>query len=265
MATTTGVVTRSRSTVTATSVNGCPTGACGLWTVTIDGLDERAGQHLGGDPVGQRLDEVERLARSIERDDVGGDLGVVDGVGEVVARAGRGEVDAPCSTSTTKVWPSRFSKSRTPWKPRAETPLRTMRSRHRRSCHRAGSRRRERVDASTATSWTRTPQAPCSRARHAWSRRSCRVPLGGRARVGARRRRPSRPRKVLREVPTSTGWPRATTASRWRSSAQLCSARLGEPEPGVEDEVVRRDPAGRAAPSTRSAQLARTRRATTSS
>jgi hypothetical protein len=64
----------------------------GLVHHDLNGLDQRTGQHPVGDAGGEGLDEVEWLALD-ERDDVTGNLGVVDRVGQVVAGAGSGEVD----------------------------------------------------------------------------------------------------------------------------------------------------------------------------
>ena len=44
-----------------------------------------------GDPLGQCLDQVDRFSLD-QRDDLGGELAVVDGVAYVVAGRGRGQV-----------------------------------------------------------------------------------------------------------------------------------------------------------------------------
>ena len=93
-----------------------------------------------------------------------------------------------------------------------------------------------------AASCTRTPQAP------AWAASTVVASVAS-SRCSAGRGAPSasassRPRKVLREAPTSTGSPSPTSRSRPASSAQLCSAFLANPRPGVEHQLLRGDPGG---------------------
>ncbi len=47
----------------STSSNGTSIGACGLCTVTFDPLDAGEGEAGAGDALGERLDEIDRLAR----------------------------------------------------------------------------------------------------------------------------------------------------------------------------------------------------------
>ena len=79
-------------------------------------------------------------------------------------------------------------------------------------------------------SCTRTPQAPaCAASTVVASVASSRRSAG---RTAPSASASSRPRKVLREAPTSTGRPRPISRSSPASRAQLCSARLAKPSPG---------------------------------
>ena len=81
------------------------------------------------------------------------------------------------------------------------------------------------------------------RRRPRWSRRWPRP--GRRAGVGRRRRAtPIRPRKVLREAPTSTGWPRARRASRWRQQGPVVRVRAWRTRARGRGRGVPRDAAG---------------------
>src|ERR687892_760815 len=76
------------------------------------------------------------------------------------------------------------------------------------------------------TSWTRKREAPRSYARTATATLAATGPVSA---SGSPR---SRPRKRLREAPTSTGRPRATSSSRRARSSRLCSTVLPKPIPG---------------------------------
>ncbi len=51
-------------------------------------------------------------------------------------------------------------------------------------------------------------------------------------------------RNDLREGPTSSGRPSAASDSRPASTSKLCSARLANPTPGIENDALGRDPRG---------------------
>ena len=108
--------------------------------------------------------------------------------------------------------------------------------------------------------------------RTSWTRNTLRAALE-REHVGGDRRRhalgrPSRPvslpRKLLREVPITSGRPSATSSSRRRSSSRLCSTRLAEADPGVEPDPLLAAPPRATANASRSSRKALTS-ATTSS
>ena len=80
------------------------------------------------------------------------------------------------------------------------------------------------------TSCTRRPHTPRSASSGTRAACACSRSPGGRGVPSGPASRA--PRKLLRLAPTSSGRPRAATASRWASSCQLCSPRLAKPRPG---------------------------------
>ncbi len=81
---------RSRRMATVTSSNGTPSSACGLCTVTSTASTSGLGQADVGEPLRQRLQQVDRLAGEHGVQPLG-QLAVVDGALEVVgSAAGRG-------------------------------------------------------------------------------------------------------------------------------------------------------------------------------
>ena len=77
-----------------------------------------------GDPGRERLDEVQGLALD-EGHTSAGDLGVVDGVGQVVAGTGRGQVDRHDDVHEEGLAVTLLGSS-TPWKPLAAMPFRMI-------------------------------------------------------------------------------------------------------------------------------------------
>src|SRR6478609_10305739 len=73
-------------------VEGDADGCLRLVDGDLDPLDPSVREHRVGDPRGQRLDEVDRVARD-DGDDVRGHRRVVDGEGEVVAARRRSGVE----------------------------------------------------------------------------------------------------------------------------------------------------------------------------
>ena len=176
----------------------------------------------------------------------GADLAVVDGVGEVVAGAGRREVDGELDVDDELLALAPLVVEDAVVAAAADAPTagcgrasRRLTARSPWPCRRLD--HVERVDR-RATSCTRTHHTPAGR-RARWSRRSRRraraaggravgvAPAGRRGTSCARRRR-------------APGGPSATSSSSRRSSAQLCSACLANPRPGSSTTRSRRDAGG---------------------
>src|SRR5581483_11230176 len=96
------------------------------------------------------------------------------------------------------------------------------------------------TSAMAAASWTRTSRAPAATA----SATAAAVP---KSRPPASRSPRTARMKLFRDGPTSTGYPSATHASRWRSKRRLSSACFPKPIPGSSTIASRATPAASAA------------------
>ena len=189
-----------------------------------------------------------------------GQLAVVQGVGQVVGRGGRGR-SSHTVTSTTKSCPSRRSWSNTPWCPRTRRP-RQRRSGRVIGASRAGPGRRraelpcrghrDRVQRDS-TSCTRTPHAPAVAASALIAAVASSRPSGGRGVPSSSAS--SSPRNRLRDAPTSTGKPERQQHVQPAQQRPVVRGGLGEAQAGVEHEPRRVAP--RPAPRRRPAPPAR--------
>ena len=235
-------------------------GASGLWTVTRAHSTRVVQEAHVRDPLGQGLDQVDRIALH------GGlhrrhETSVVDGVRASRRRPPPARVSRPRVRSTTKTWPSRRSKSKTPWWPKHSMPVHGQLVASCRSCLPSSRCQRPRSASRVArTSCTRRPHTPRDgqqRGQRGVRRARARRP------AAARRRRPAAlPRNDLRLAPTSSGQPERREHVERRAAAPSCARRvLAKPRPGVEHDPLARRCRRPAIASTRSPELRRTDRA----
>ena len=212
----------------------------------LDRLHPRVGEHVVRDPAGDRLDQVGGRAG----DDRGGalrELAVVQGVGEVVGRGGGGEVQPDGDVDDEVLPVAALVLVDTPWWPRTRRPRSAMRSLTARYRGRAGARAAPSCIAAAtatasmddATSCTRTPQAPAA---------ATSAVIAAVADLAAVRRAgapsspaSSSPRNRLREAPTSTGNPSASSTSSRPQQRPVVRGRLREPQARVEHDPARVD------------------------
>ena len=192
-------------------------------------LDREARDERVGDRGGERLEQVERAARPRPR---------------ARTRRPRGSRPRPRSGRTR----GRVRRRRARRRRGSAGPSRALVVQRRRGG-------RELEPASSTSRSSRRPPARQSAPRRARARRG----RGGswrRARRQPPRRRGSprrarcvasgspsiRPSELLREKPTSTGRPSASSSSSRRSSSKLCSTVLPKPMPGIEADPLLGDP-----------------------
>ena len=214
---------RDRRATTATSAKVSGIGRRRLVHDDLDGVHPLVGHHVLGDLACHRLDQIAWRPA----DDVGGPLGqraVVERVGEVVAGRRRRQIDphrdvddevlavAPlvvehavvCRERSSRA--TRFGQPSHSDRPRLDAPS----ARRPRPARRAPAHPTPRAGAASAE----ITAVAVSR------------PPGGRGSPSGTGQQG--PRKRLRDAPTSTGMPVPTNSGSARSSAQLCSAGLGE-------------------------------------
>ena len=191
--------------------------------------------------LGEPLDEVVGLALDPGQHG-SADRAVVDGVGEVVAGTGRREVDGELDVDDELLALAALVVEDPVEAPAPDPRQPDAVARH--AAHRSLPKP---CRASTTSSASTVATTSCTRTHHTPCRATCTVVAavttsrssGGRA-VSAVR--PTAPRKVLREVPTTTRCPSATTSSSRREQLPVVLGVLGEPEAGVEHHGIRSHP-----------------------
>ena len=213
--------------------NGCR----GLVHADLHRRHARIRETRGRDPLGQRLEQIHRLAGH-DGSDRKSERAVVSRVGERRRIAPQSRCRRLARHRPRSPDPPRARDSNTPWCPRTSRPRSSMRSLIVRALHRAATRT---ASTSAPTSCTRTAHAPAAAANA----------VIGRARVvalsrqGAARRQPasSRPRNAFREAPINTG------RSRDDQHVEMAKQRpvvvtvrtLGEAKARIEDDLLDTD------------------------